>query len=150
VAVVDHREIGQRFARAMNALDKAALASCVTDDFVSEWPQSQERIRGLDNFFSMIANYPGASEGRIGNDPDSVLAHPLDAVKLVAPSYTLVTVEGGGGAGTFTLRISYPDGSVWWAVNLYRLREGRIAHNVTYFCPEFPAPEWRAQWVERV
>lgn len=148
MSFADHRTLGARFAKAMNERDASQLASIVTPDFVNEWPQSRERIRGLDNFLSTLINYPGAAEGLVGNDEATVRSHPVDGLKIIAPTYTLVRVEGAGDAGTFTLRVRYPDGSHWWAVNIYHLRDGRIDRAISYFAPEYPAPEWRRQWVE--
>ena len=146
----DHRALAERFAFAMNSRSAADMAPLVTEDFVIEWPQSGERVRGFDNFWATVANYPGAGEGGLGNDISTLRAQPVDGLKLVAPSFVFVNVEGGGNTGSFTLRVRYPDSSLWWVVTLYHLREGRIARATTYFAPEFPAPEWRAQWVERL
>lgn len=143
----DHQSIGTRFASAMNKMDRDAIRSLVTDDFVTDWPQSGERIEGLDNFFACLENYPRRDGALPNNDNTNVSTHPAGAVTPIAPTYVLVAVEGGGNSGTFTLRVTYPDGSRWWAVNLYRLREGRIHYTKTFFAPEYPAPEWRGQWV---
>src|SRR5687768_8418752 len=150
MTITDHRGLAERFAAAMNNQDRGAFAALLTDDFTAEWPQSKERIRGFDNFWATIENYPGASDSGLGNDIATLRSQPVDGLKLVAPSYVFVSVEGAGNSGTFTLRVRYPDQSYWWVITLYRLRQGRIAHATTFFAPEFPAPEWRARWVERM
>lgn len=150
MTIADHELIGRRFAAAMNRLDRAALEQLVTADFVADWPQSRERINGLENFFAVLTAYPKIDGVRPSNDEQDVVVHPTSALKAIAPTYVLVSVEGGGNSGTFTLRVAYPDGSVWWAVNLYRLREGRICYAKTFFAPEYPAPEWRARWIVRL
>jgi hypothetical protein len=33
-------------------------------------------------------------------------------------------------------------------VNLYELRDGRMARSTTFFAPAFEAPEWRKPFVE--
>jgi hypothetical protein len=149
MTITDHRVLAERFAEAMNNQDRGAFASLLTDDFVAEWPQSKERLRGFDNFWATIENYPGVSASGLDNDIATLRSQPVDGLKLVAPSFVFVSVEGAGNSGTFTLRVRYPDGSYWWVLTLYRLRQGRIAQATTFFAPEFPAPEWRAQWVER-
>ena len=148
MAIVDHRALARRFAEAMNNRDRNAFRALLTEDFATDWPQSKERIRGFDNFWATIENYPGASEAGLGNDIATLSSQPVDGLKLVAPSFVFVSVEGAGNSGTFTLRVRYPDGSYWWVITLYHLREGRIAQTTTFFAPEFPAPEWRAHWVE--
>ena len=147
MTVFDHQALAHRFAAAMNAGDKALFKALVTVDFVTEWPQSGERVRGLANFEAVLDHYPGGQGGR-GHDLETLRARPSDAVKLVAPSYTFVAVEGGGNTGTITLKAKYPDGSDWWVVSLYHLRDGRIAQTTSFFAPVYPAPEWRRQWVE--
>lgn len=147
MTIANHELIARSFAAAMNRLDRAALERLVTADFVAEWPQSRERIEGFDNFYSVLAAYPKVDDVRPSNDEQNVVVHPTSVLKAIAPTYALVSVEGGGNSGTFTLRVAYPDGSVWWAVNLYRLRDGRICFAETFFAPEYPAPDWRAHWV---
>ena len=146
--LVDHRALAERFAAAMNNRSRAEMAALLTEDFVTEWPQSGERVRGFDNFWATIENYPRAGSAQMGNDISTLRTQPADGLKLVAPSFVFVTVEGGGNSGAFTMRVRYPDGLRWWVVTLYHLRDGRMAHSTTYFAPEFPAPAWRAQYVE--
>ncbi len=75
-------------------------------------------------------------------------AQASDEHRVIAPLFTVVRVQGRGDAGTTTLRARYPDGSVWWIVVIYELRDGRIARSTSFFAPEFEAPEWRAPFVE--
>ena len=60
-----------------------------------------------------------------------------------------VRVEGAGNAGTYYGRSRYPDGTIWWFVGLYQLRDGRIGRSTIFFAQEFEAPEWRAPYVTR-
>jgi hypothetical protein len=149
MAIVDHHALALRFSAALSNVDQAQYRALVTEDFITDWPQSGERVRGVANLFAIFENYPTAG-GRLANDTSTVKTQAADGVRLVAPTYTFVAVEGGGNTGTFTLKAKYPDGSIWWVINLYRLRDGRYAHTTTFFAPEYPAPEWRAQWVERM
>ena len=150
MALFDHEGLVRRYAEAMNTNNRQLMAAQVTADFITDWPQSGERVRGLENFWAIIDNYPGANGRPPANDVGSVHAHPTPELKLVAPSFTFVSVDGGGNSGTFTLKSRYPDGSHWWIVALYTLRDDRMAHTTTYFAPAFDAPDWRAQWVERM
>lgn len=149
MTVFDHEALVRRFAKAMNTADRELMATAITPDYVTDWPQSGERVHGFDNLWAIVTNYPDAG-GRVANDLDSVRTHPASGMKLMAPSFTFVAVEGAGNTGTFTLKVRYPDGSDWWVVSLYRLRDERMASATTFFAPVFPAPEWRAKWVERV
>jgi len=48
------------------------------------------------------------------------------------------------------VRLSYSDGSIYQGVSIMELRDGKIVKETDYFAQPFPAPEWRAQWVERI
>jgi hypothetical protein len=147
----DHREFALRFADVMNRRDRESAEKMLEPGFTTDWPQSGERVRGFDNFWATIIQYPGIEVAQLpSNDAATLKTQPVDAVHLVAPTFTFVTVEGAGNAGTFTIRVTYPDGSTWWIVTIYRLRGDRMASATTFFAPEYPAPEWRAKWVERI
>ena len=45
--------------------------------------------------------------------------------------------------------VHYADGSRWLGITIFELRDGLIYRERLYFGPAFPAPDWRAQWVER-
>lgn len=146
----DHRALVEKLVRMLNELDSDGLEAMCTRDFVMDWPQSGERIRGLDNLWATTIGYPGRGESGPRGEAETVRSQASDGLKLVAPACTVVSVEGGGNSGVAVWRIRYPDGSRWWAVNLYHLRDGQFDRMTGYFAPEYPAPEWRAQWVERL
>jgi ketosteroid isomerase-like protein len=50
----------REFWRLMSSNAFEAVASVLADDFVLEWPQSNERIRGAANFARMNAEYPAS------------------------------------------------------------------------------------------
>lgn len=115
-----------------------------TPDVVLEFPQSGERFRGLENVISQFANYPGL-------DADSTEVEEVIGERqafALTPSYTLVAVEGTGDRGTSLVRVRYPDTSLWYAIGMYELRDGRIARMRTFFAPFFEAPDWRAPFRE--
>ncbi len=51
-------EVVRQFWRLMGTNDFASVASVLAPDFVLEWPQSSERIRGAARFVQMNAEYP--------------------------------------------------------------------------------------------
>jgi ketosteroid isomerase-like protein len=142
---IDHRALFERLVPALNRRDPEHLDEFFTEDVVIEYPQSGEVIRGLQNMREMIAHYPVGPHV----DPTTVRAHGVDEMRVVAPLFTLVRVQGGGNTGSAAVRIRYPDGSSWWWVRMYELRDGRIARSTEYFAQDFDAPEWRGPWVER-
>jgi hypothetical protein len=148
MVIVDHAALAKRTAAALSRNDHDELAALNAPDLINEWPQSGERVVGFANWWATISNYPSGIGS--GDDLATVTAEPHAAVKLVAPTYTFVSVEGAGTSGTMTMKTRYPDGTEWWLVLLYRLRDGRFSHVTAFFAPVYPAPEWRAQWVEPI
>ena len=64
------------------------------------------------------------------------------------PTFIFVRAEGTGNVGVSARRARCPDGSAWWVVNFYELRDGRLARSTTFFAPTFEAPAWRKPFVE--
>lgn len=116
----------QRYLRASEAEDFAALEALRHPNWQELWPQSGEIL-------ASSANYRATR-----------LAQPAGAPSL--------TAGRSGGSGTTWWSegvVHYGDGSRWLAITIYELRDGLIYRERAYFGPPFPAPEWRAQWVER-
>ena len=138
---VDHRRVLERFAEAMDSHDWGRLGESVHPDVVCEYPQSGERFLGIENFRAQFENYP---------DFDTAASHLEEVVGgaeyALTPAYTLVAVEGSGDKGAAFVRARYPDGSRWWAINFYELRDGLIVRTRTFFAPDFEAPDWRAPY----
>jgi SnoaL-like domain len=112
-------------------------------DYVWEMPQSGERVRGIANNREMTENYPGLPDietRRITGSEDKW---------VTTPSWTVLKITGSGDEYTTESRVSYPDGSVWHSIDLFRFRNGKIHHQAAYFAPALEPPEWRARWVER-
>lgn len=135
---VDHRKLLEGFAGMFKTNDWARLGEVVAEDAVFEFPQSGERFVGIANIRGQFENYPGLEE-------DSTQLQEVigGATYALTPLYTVVAVDGSGDRGTSLIRVRYPDGSRWWAVNLYEVRDGKIAHARAFFAPEFEPPDWR-------
>jgi ketosteroid isomerase-like protein len=146
MGATDPRAIIDRWLDAINANDYAAAAAVLADDFVSEYPQSGEVIRGRRNMQAILANYPGGlREGNVDRDRTKVVGGEQ---WVMTPALALVRVTGTGDTRTAIVRTHYPDGSTWWVLNFFEFADGRITKATAYFAPEFDPPEWRAQWVE--
>src|SRR6476660_8935415 len=71
-------KIVEKFWALMATNDFRSVGSVLADDFVLDWPQSGERIRGRDNYAAMNEQYP--SKGRwtftinriVGDDDEAV------------------------------------------------------------------------------
>jgi ketosteroid isomerase-like protein len=145
---VDHDALARRIADALSREDYDQLDELYTEDVVDEYPQSGEVVRGRANRRAIMEARPGVGSER-GPDLSSVRGQGTVEHRVVAPLFTVVRVQGRGDAGTTTLRTRYADGTWWWIVIVYELRDGRIATSASYFAPEFQPAEWRAAFVER-
>jgi hypothetical protein len=139
--VTDHRKVLDRWLEIANAREWTRFGEVFTEDVVEEYPQSGEIFRGLASVIAIRSHYPDSLPDR-GVDAANLTAS--EDQWLVTPLYTLVKVQDSGNRGTVTLRSRYPDGSSWWSVVLYELRDDKISRATAFFAPLFDAPEWRA------
>ncbi len=117
----------ENFWAAMNTNDWRAAAEFFRDDFVLEWPQSGERMRGRENFVAMNANYP--SHGRWVFTVNQIVAGETDAVSDVSVTDSV-----------FQGRV----------VTFSEIPDGKIVSQKEFWPEPFEAAEWRARWVERI
>jgi ketosteroid isomerase-like protein len=135
----DHHAILNGFAQVIRDHDWDRLGDYLQPDAVIEYPQSGERFTGLANIRGQFENYPALEPGT--TEIREIIPGTTYAL---TPMYTVITVEGSGSRGTAIMRAHYPDGAYWWIVNIYELRDGRIALARNFFAPEFEPPDWRA------
>ena len=133
----EHRRVMNGFSEMVSTHDWEHIGDFVHADAVWEYPQSGERFRGLENIRAQFANYPDLEPGT--TQLEEVIGEP--AAYALTPSYTVIAVDGSGDRGTSIVRVRYPDGSLWYAVNVYQLREGRIFRSRSYFAPDFDPPD---------
>jgi hypothetical protein len=95
------------------------------EDYVMEMPQSGERIRGRQNMREFQEAYP--------NPPSIQLRRVLVRDELWVAE--LVSDYGG---------------QVYDVALIIELRDGKMWRDTRYYAEPFEAPEWRAQWVERM
>jgi ketosteroid isomerase-like protein len=123
---VTPRAVVTRFWEAMGTNDFAAAAQWLHDDFVLDWPQSGERVRGRDNFAALNTHYPAAGRW------------VFTLTRLITEGDQVVT------------DVSVTDGAVQArAVTFSTVRGGKIWRQVEYWPDPFVAAEWRTPWVER-
>jgi len=121
----DNRRIVEQFWAAVNAKDWDAHDRLVDDDYVQEWPQSGERIRGKANSRAIKDNYP------TGRTP------------------TLRRITGAADVWIIETTIDYGS-EVAQGIHVLELKQGKVRRETDYFSQPFEAPAWRAQWVERM
>jgi ketosteroid isomerase-like protein len=122
----DTRRVAEGLWKAVEAGDWDSAAALLHDDFVQEWPQSGERIVGRENALAVNRNFPGG-----------------------VPKMTFRRSLAAGDLVVLQVDLTYADGSVYQAVSIFEIRDGKVAKETDYFAQPFPAPQWRAQWVER-
>jgi len=125
--VEQNKHVVEQFWQLMGANDFHAAGECLHDEFVLDWPQSGERIRGRDNFVAVNANYPAAGPWHI-------------TVERIVVDADGVATEVAVTDGVVSAR----------AITFSQVRDGRIVRQVEYWPDPMEAPTWRAQWVERV
>jgi ketosteroid isomerase-like protein len=110
----------------INRGDRAALDKVFTEDAVIEWPQSGERINGGQNRREIYSRFPSL------------------------PKVTPRRITGSGDLWVLEASLDYGDGEPFQCVFVFEMRDGKIAKEVGYWSKPFPAPDWRAPWVERM
>jgi len=122
----ENRDALERFHQAFfERQDIDAMADLLHDDYVEEFPQSGERIRGKDNWRELYKSYPGLPKVI---DYDYKLSGDLAVVEMV---------------------LDY-EGNRMNVCEIIELQDGKFKRDRGYFAEPFEAPEWRAQWVERI
>lgn len=120
------RDTLERYFQAFTRHDLDAIAELVDDDYVIEYPQSGERIRGKHNWREFSENYPGGL-------PD-----------MITYSY-----KACGDLGFCEMTLEY-DGQRMYACEILEVQEGKLKSQRAYFGEPFESPQWRAQWVEKM
>jgi hypothetical protein len=110
---------------ALERQDFDAAGRFFHDDVVQEWPQSGERIRGLENVMEINKNYPGFPK--------------------MTPRRTVI----GGNLVVQEVVLDY-DGQVYNGISVFDFEDDKIKRETDYFAAPFEAPEWRSRWVERM
>ena len=123
----ESKQVVEQFWMTMQTNDFRRVGELLHDDYILEWPQSGERIRGRANFIAVNENYP--AQGR----------WEFTVHQIVAEGDRVVS------------DVDVTDGVVRGRVITFStVREGRILHQTEFWPDPYEAPEWRAQWVERL
>ena len=145
--IVDHQQLLRTFGAIIQQRELHWLGEDLHTDAVIDYPQSGERFRGLENIRGQFENYPEMDPETSQSEVEEVIG---GTTYVLTPSYTVVGVDGSGDHGVAIIRIRYPDASIWYAIILYELRDGRVARSRAYFAPVFDPPDWRAPFREPI
>ncbi len=115
------------FWRLMGTNDFHAVKAVLAEEFVVEWPQSKERIRGPENFALMNSEYPTTGRWQFNIN------------RLVACGEEVVT------------QVSLTDGTQSAEpVSFFTVRAGKVVRLVEYWPEPFAPAENRSHLVERM
>lgn len=120
-----NRKALESYIQAVERHDLDGMEGVLDADYVKEFPQSSERIRGRQNWRFIVESYPG---------PPNITDH----------SYVL-----SGDLGVLKMTFEYDSKRVY-ACEIVEFADGKIKRATGYYGDPFEAPEWRAQWVERM
>ena len=113
----------RQFVEAINTGEMEPFDAIYHDDVVVHWPQSGEVIRGKQNIRELREAYP------------------------TPPTATLRRIVGSGDLWAIEMDFDY-DGDRFHVIVIHQWRDGLVASETSYYAAPFPAPAWRAKWVE--
>jgi ketosteroid isomerase-like protein len=117
----------EQYWQLMTSNDFRSVGSVLSDDFVLDWPQSNERIRGRDNYATMNEEYP--AHGRWQFTVNRIVGNDSEAVSDVA------VTDGVQHAR---------------AITFFSIRDQRIVKIVEFWPEPFPARDDRKHLVEKI
>jgi limonene-1,2-epoxide hydrolase len=117
----------ETFWKLMATNDFHSVGSVLADDFVLEWPQSNERIRGRDNYAAMNEEYP--AQGRWEFTINRIVGNEIEAVSDVSVT-----------DGVQTARV----------ISFFTVRDEEIAGMIEFWPESFPARDDRKHLVEQI
>ena len=123
----ESRQLIARYWTAMNTNDFRAAAELFHDDYLLEWPQSGERIRGRDKFAAVNENYPAT--GRWVFTVHRIIADGQDVASEVTVTDGAVVAQ---------------------VITFSTVLDGQIIHQTEYWPDPYEPAPWRAPWVETI
>jgi len=121
-----NEKVVERLIECINGKKVQVMDELFHDDAIMDWPQSGERIVGADNRRAIYGAFP---------------ALPTITPRRMVSQGDLVVAEAS---------LDYGGGAVFKAVFIFELRDGKIARETAYWSQAFEAPDWRAEWVEKM
>jgi len=116
------------FWQRLSSFDFAGAGALLHDDYLGDYPQTGEHIRGRANFVALNAAYPGR--------------WVITVERIVCAGSDVVT--------EVTLRNSLDPGMApVMAVSFFTIRDGAIAYERDFWPEPYTPPADRTAWVER-
>jgi ketosteroid isomerase-like protein len=118
-------DVAREFWRLMSTNDFGSVGQVLAPDFVLEWPQSKERIRGAGRFAQMNSEYPAHGPWR----------------------FTINRIVGGESEAVTD--VSVTDGiQTARAISFFSVTNGKIDRLVEFWPDPYPAPANRRHLTE--
>ena len=117
----------EEYWQLMSTNDFRSVGSVLSDDFMLDWPQSNERIRGRENYATMNEEYP--AHGRWQFTVNRIVGSESEAVSDVS------VTDGVQHAR---------------AITFFSVRDQKIAKIVEFWPEPFPARDDRKHLVEMI
>ncbi len=124
--VMDEQQVEHFFSELLANLSAEQEYELRHEDYVMEMPQSGERIRGRNKMREFQEAYP---------TPPSI------RLRRVLVRDGLWVLEGVN---------DYGEGRISHVVVIIELKDGKMWRDTRYYAEPFEAPEWRAEWIERM
>ena len=142
VTQLSGRDVVERYMRAIPG-DFDTLADLRHPDFVLEFPESGEVIRGHQNWQATHERYAEVQREtrHVTGSEDPWSLSPGFA------GFTPTRIVGGGDTFTVESIGTYPGGESYHVISILELGDGLVFRGRTYFAAPFEASEWRARWV---
>jgi ketosteroid isomerase-like protein len=118
-------DVVKDFWEAMETNDFRAAGKLLSDDYIAEWPQSNERIRGRDNFAAINEAYP--AHGRWNFVVNNIVGNEYEAVSDVSIT-----------DGVQSARV----------ISFTTVQNGKIIKQVEFFPEKYEPPTNRQHLVE--
>jgi len=120
-------ELVEKFWQLMKSNDFRSVGAVLADDYVLEWPQSNERIRGKDNFAAMNEEYP--AHGRWQFTVNKMVGNDDEAVSDVSVTDGVQTAR---------------------AISFFTIADGKIVKMIEFWPDNYEAPANRKHLVEPI
>ena len=117
-------ELNQHWA-ASEANDSVTEHLIYHEDAVLDYPQSGERTRGRSNIQNQRASQPNKKQ------------------------FAVQRIIGSGNLWVTEYVLTY-DGKPSYTVSIMEFNGDKVARETQYFADPFPAPAFRARWIERM
>jgi len=122
---MDEQEAHRFLTELFSSLSPEEVYEANHEDYVMEMPQSGELVRGRENMRKFQEAYPNSPSIRLRR-------------VLVRDGLWVVEAVNDYGGHVFDMAM------------IIELKDGKIWRDRRYYAEPFEAPEWRAQWVERM